>query len=55
MKISKGQLARYVTGRSDISETDETRFEIVKIILTEFPTLRDKVLRWLQETELTKD
>ena len=39
----------YVAGRSNMSETDETRFEIIKAILTEFPALREKVLKWLQK------
>ena len=34
-----------------MSETDETRFQIIKEILTAFPALREKVLKWLQETE----
>ena len=45
----------YVAGRSNISETDETRFKIIKEILTEFPALREKALKWLQETEPSKN
>jgi len=38
-----------------MSETDETRFEIIKEILKEFPALSEKVLKWLQETEPPKN
>ena len=62
MKISKEKINTLftqrnvsMTGKSDRSQTDETRFEIVKQILTEFPALREKVLKWLQETEFIKD
>jgi hypothetical protein len=44
-----------VARRLNVSETDETRFEIIKEILTEFPALRKKVLQWLKKTELSKD
>ncbi len=45
----------YVVGRSNMSENDETRFKVIKEILTEFPVLREKVLKWLQETEPPKN
>jgi len=44
-----------VARRSNVSETDETRFEIIKEILREFPALRKKVLQWLKKTELSED
>jgi predicted patatin/cPLA2 family phospholipase len=53
MKLTRHRTT-IVARRSNMSETDETRFEIIKEILTEFPTLREKVLKWLQETEPPK-
>jgi hypothetical protein len=46
-----GYHSRYGVRRSTVSETDETRLQIIKEILTAFPALREKVLQWLQETE----
>lgn len=37
-----------------MSELDEERFEIIKRILEEFPQLREKVRKWLQENSMTK-
>ncbi len=37
-----------------MSELDEERFEIIKRILEEFPQLREKVKKWLQENSNDK-
>ena len=37
-----------------MSELDEERFEIIKRILEEFPQLREKVKKWLQENSNNK-
>lgn len=33
-----------------LTKDDETRFQIIKEMITEFPELREKVLKWLQKS-----
>ncbi len=35
-----------------MSEDDETRFEIIKEIITDFPELHERVLTWLQRPNI---
>ena len=42
-------------GGSGAIELAKTLVEIIKEILSEFPALREKVLKWLQETEPSKN
>lgn len=37
-----------------MTETNDLRFEIIKKMLTEFSQLREKIRKWLQETEFPK-
>ncbi len=37
-----------------MGEIEDSRFEIVKAILIEFPEVREKVRKWLKETEFPK-
>ena len=37
-----------------MGEIEDSRFEIIKKMLDEFPQLREKVRKWLKETEFPK-
>lgn len=49
MLLHKDNTLCVTRGFSSMSELDEERFEIIKRILEEFPQLREKVKKWLQE------
>jgi hypothetical protein len=40
---------------SEISKTDEIRWQVIKAMLEEFPTLKERVKSYLKEQKLKKN